>query len=163
MIEHNLWARRLTRTDIDEAQQYGVALSFNDDKVRDRGDGDRGQLRDSTRRISRARLQRISAEYAPTTTLAFGASSLFTRATRDIVYGVTDYRYANGAFVRYSPVQPLVLLAEFDSVYQSLTWNGHRGGYAGFAAGGLRADAGISHHGDHRGDERRHGGRAGVV
>ena len=53
-------------------------------------------------------------------------SSLFTRATRDIVYGVTDYRYANGVFRRYSPVQPLVLLAEFDSVYQSLTWHGHR-------------------------------------
>ena len=29
-------------------------------------------------------------------------------------------------------VQQLVLLGELDSVYQSLTWNGHRGGFAGF-------------------------------
>ena len=61
-----------------------------------------------------------------------GASSLFTRATRDIVYGVTDYFYANGLFARYAPVKPFVFLAEGDSVYQSLTWNGHRGGFAAF-------------------------------
>ena len=72
-------------------------------------------------------------EYAPLTTLAVGISSLFTRATRDIVYGVTDYRFANGPFFRYAPVQELVFLAEIDSVYQSLTWNGHRAGFAAFA------------------------------
>jgi hypothetical protein len=76
-------------------------------------------------------------EYAPLTTLAIGASSLFTRATRDTTApNVTDYRYANGVFARYAPVQQLVFLWELDSVYKSLTWNGHRGGFAGF----LQAD-----------------------
>ena len=62
--------------------------------------------------------------------LAFGASSLFTRAQRDIFYRVTDYRQAHGLFVRYSPVQPLVVMAEADWRYQSLTYNGHRAGYS---------------------------------
>jgi hypothetical protein len=34
--------------------------------------------------------------------------------------------------VRYAASEQLVLMGEFDSVYQSLTWHGHRGGYAGF-------------------------------
>jgi hypothetical protein len=131
MIEHTLWARSLTRTDIDETQEYGVALSLSEDKFRTEVMAIAGNFQIHPD-VFRERGYSAYAEYAPTTTLAFGASSLFTRATRDIVYGITDYRYANGVFARYSPVQPLVLLAEADSVYQSLTWHGHRGGYAAF-------------------------------
>ena len=131
MIEHNLWARSLSRTDIDQAQQYGLALAYSEEKFRTEVMGIAGNFQVRPDEF-RERGYSAYAEYAPTTTLAFGASSLFTRATRDIVYLVTDYFYANGPFVRYSPVQPLVLLAEFDSVYQSLTFHGHRGGYAGF-------------------------------
>ncbi len=132
MIEHTLWVRTLTRTDIDDTQEYGVALAFTEDKLRMELMGIAGnfQIRPDE---YRERGYSGYAEYAPTTTLALGVSSSVTRATRDIVYGVTDYRYANGVFARYSPVQPLVFLAEADSVYQSLTWNGHRGGYAAFA------------------------------
>jgi hypothetical protein len=135
MIEHTLWARTLTRTDIDATQQDGAALSFAKDKLRGEVMAIAGNFQISPDAF-RERGYSAYVEYAPMTTLAFGASSLFTRATRDIVYGVTDYRYANGVFARYSPAQPLVLLAEFDSVYQSLTWNGHRSGFAGF----LQAD-----------------------
>ncbi len=110
----------------------GLALSLSEDQISHGGDGLIAGNFEIRPDEFRERGYSAYAEYAPTTTLAFGASSLFTRATRDIVYGVTDYRYANGGFLRYSPVQPLVLLAEFDSVYQSLTWHGHRGGYAGF-------------------------------
>jgi hypothetical protein len=142
MIEHNLWARSLSRTDIDQAQQYGVALSYSEDKFRTEVMGIAGNFQVRPDEF-RERGYSAYAEYAPTTTLAFGASSLLTRATRDIVYGVTDYFYANGPFVRYSPVQPLVLLAEFDSVYQSLTWHGHRGGYAGFLQADYEATQGF--------------------
>jgi hypothetical protein len=135
MIEHNLWARTLTRTDVDATQEYGVALSFGRDKLRGEIMGIAGnfQIRPDD---FRDRGYSLYVEYAPLTTLAVGVSSLFTRATRDIVYGVTDYRYANGPFLRYSPIGQLVFLTEIDSVYQSLTWNGHRGGFAGF----LQAD-----------------------
>jgi hypothetical protein len=132
MIEHNLWARTLTQTDIDATQEYGVALSFARDKLRGEVMGIAGNFEVSPDEF-RDRGYSVYVEYAPIPTLAFGLSSLFTRATRDIVYGVTDYRYSNGPFARYAPIQQLVFLAEIDSVYQSLTWNGHRGGFAGFA------------------------------
>jgi hypothetical protein len=131
MIEHTLWARTLTRTDVDATQQYGLALSFARDKLRGEVMGIAGNFQISPDDF-RERGYSAYAEYAPLTTLAVGASSLFTRATRDIVYGVTDYRFANGPFVRYSPVPALVLFGEADWVYQSLTWNGHRSGYAAF-------------------------------
>lgn len=135
-IEHTLFARALTRTDVDATQQYGAAISVNKDRIRAELMGIIGnfQLRPDD---FRERGYSAYLEYAPTNTLALGASSLFTRATRDVRYAVTDYRYANGLFLRYAPVQKLVLLAEADSVYQSLTWNGHRGGYAAF----VQADA----------------------
>jgi hypothetical protein len=131
MIEHNLWARSLTRTDIDATQQYGLALSFSRDQLRGEVMGIAGnfQVRPDD---YRERGYSAYLELAPLTSLAFGVSSLFTRATRDLVYNVTDYRFANGAFLRYAPTEQLVILSEIDSVYQSLTWNGHRPGFAGF-------------------------------
>jgi hypothetical protein len=131
MIEHTLWARALTRTDLDATQEDGVSMYFAKEKVRAEFMGILGNFQTRPDEF-RERGYSAYAEYAPTTTLAVGASSLATRATRDVVYGVTDYRYANGPFARYSPVEPLVLFAEADWVYQSLTWNGHRSGYAAF-------------------------------
>jgi hypothetical protein len=131
MIEHTLWARTLTRTDLDATQQYGVALSFAKGRMRGELMGIAGNFEIRPDDF-RERGYSAYVEYSPVEKLAIGGSSLFTRATRDIVYGVTDYRYANGVFARYSPATPLVLLAEADWVYQSLTWNGHRSGYAGF-------------------------------
>jgi hypothetical protein len=135
MIEHTLWARTLTRTDIDSYQQDGVALSFVGEQLRGELMAIAGNYQIHPDEF-RERGYSLYAEYAAAEKLAIGASSLFTRATRDIVYGVTDYRYANGPFVRYAPTDTLAFLAEADWVYQSLTWNGHRGGYAGF----LQAD-----------------------
>ncbi|HEX4449023.1 MAG TPA: hypothetical protein VH044_19920, partial [Polyangiaceae bacterium] len=108
MIEHTLWTRSLTRTDFDDTQEYGLALSYSGSGFRTEIMGIAGNFEIKQDEF-RERGYSAYAEYAPLTTLAIGASSLFTRATRDIVYGVTDYRYANGVFVRYSPVQPLVL------------------------------------------------------
>jgi hypothetical protein len=131
MIEHTLFARALTRTDFDATQQYGVALSYSRDQLRGELMGIAGNFEVHPDDF-RERGYSGYVEYAPATSLAFGVSSLFTRATRDIVYGVTDYRYANGGFARWAPALPIVVLAELDSYYQSLTWNGHRGGFAGF-------------------------------
>jgi hypothetical protein len=135
MIEHTLWSRTLTRTDMDASQQYGVAAAVSKENFRGELMAIAGNFQIQQDEY-RERGYCGYFEYAPMTTLAAGVSSQFTRATRDILYDVTDYRYSNGPFVRYAPIEPLVLLAEFDSVYQSLTWNGHRGGYAGF----LQAD-----------------------
>jgi hypothetical protein len=131
MIEHTLWARSLTRTDFDDTQQYGLSLSFAKDKLRGEAMGIAGNFQIHPDEF-RERGYAAYFEYAPMNNLGFGVSSLFTRATRDIIYSVTDYRFANGPFLRYAPFEPLVLFAEIDSNYQSLTWNGHRGGFAGF-------------------------------
>ena len=142
MIEHTLFARSLTRTDIDDTQQYGASLYFAHDKLRGELMGIAGNFQISPDEF-RERGYSAYVEYAPETTLAIGASSLFTRATRDIYLGVTDYRYCNGVFARYSPVKPLVILTEVDSVYQSLTWNGHRGGFAAFAQADIEPMQGL--------------------
>jgi hypothetical protein len=141
-IEHTLFVRALSRTDIDKDQQYGVALSVSKDRFRGELMGIIGnfQLRPDD---FRERGYSAFFEYAPMKTLALGASSLFTRATRDVIYGVTDYRYANGLFVRYAPMPELVLLAEADSVYQSLTWHGHRGGFATFVQADIEPTQGV--------------------
>jgi hypothetical protein len=131
MVEHTLWVRTSTRTDLDDTQQYGVSLSFARDKLRGELMGIAGNFQIHPDDY-RERGYSAYAEYAPTTTVTVGASSLFTRATRDVIYGVTDYRYADGVFARYSPVPSLVLLGEADWIYQSLTWNGHRSGFAAF-------------------------------
>jgi len=132
MIEHTLWARSLTRTDFDDTQEYGASLSLARDKLRGEVMGIVGNFQIHPDDF-RERGYAAYVEFAPMNTLSFGVSSLFTRATRDIIYGVTDYRFANGPFLRYAPFEQLVLFAEIDSNYQSLTWNGHRGGFAGFA------------------------------
>jgi hypothetical protein len=131
-IEHTLFARTLTGTDIDATQQYGVALSVSKEQFRGELMGIAGNFQLHPDDF-RQRGYSGYFEYAPMKTLALGASSLFTRATRDVTYLVTNYRYANGLFLRYAPQEKVVILAEADSVYESLTWHGHRGGYAGFA------------------------------
>jgi hypothetical protein len=131
-VEHSLWVRDLTRTDLLDDQQHGVALSLSKDWIRAELMAIAGNYQLHPDEY-RERGYSAYAEVAPTTRLAFGASSLFTRATRDVFYRVTDYRQAHGIFARYSPVEPLVLLAEGDWLYQSLTWNGHRAGFAAFA------------------------------
>jgi len=37
----------------------------------------------------------------------------------------------------------VVILAEMDSVYQSITWHGHRGGYAGFVQADVEPAQGV--------------------
>jgi hypothetical protein len=142
VIEHDLLARVLTRTDIDDTQQYGAALSVSKERFRGEVMGIVGNFQVHPD-VFRERGYSAYFEYTPLSTLALGASSMFTRATRDIIYGVTDYRYSNGLSLRYAPVQELVLLAEADSVYQSLTWNGHRGGYAGFVQADVEPAQGV--------------------
>jgi hypothetical protein len=128
-VEHTLWTRALTRSDIDDDQQHGAALSYGAGRIRAEVMAILGNLQV---RPDDYRERGYSAyfEYAPTTRLAIGASGQFTRARRDLFFRVTNYRHVNGVFVRYAPSRAVVLMAELDSVYQSLTWNGHRGGYA---------------------------------
>ncbi len=141
-IEHTLWVRALTRTDMNDTQQDGVALSVSKDQIRAEVMAILGnyQLRPDD---FRERGYSGYGEWAPSTHLAIGVSSLFTRARRDIYLGVTDYRQAHGVFARYSPGPLLAVLAEADWVYQSLTYHGHLGGYAAMVQADLEPIQGI--------------------
>lgn len=141
-IEHNFWVRSLTRSDYNDTQQYGVALAFSVDQLRGEVMGIAGNF-EIRPDAYRERGYSAYVEYAPANTVALGASSQFTRATRDIIYNVTDYYQAHGVFARASPYRQLVLMTEFDWVYQSLTWNGHRGGYAGFVQADVEPTQGL--------------------
>jgi hypothetical protein len=128
-VEHSLWVRSTTRTDLLDDQQHGVALSISKEGFRAEIMGILGnyQLRPDD---YRERGYSAYVEFAPSTRVALGASSLFTRARRDIDFRVTDYRQAHGLFVRAVATPGLVVLAEADFTYHSLTWNGHRSGGA---------------------------------
>ncbi len=119
----------------DPTQQYGLALAFSVDQFRGEVMGIAGTFQVHPDDY-RERGYSAFVEWAPVNTIALGASTQVTHANRDIVYNVTNYFQADGLFARVSPYPELVLMGEFDFVYQSLTWNGHRGGYASF----LQAD-----------------------
>ena len=127
--DHALWVRDVTRTNLDDQQQYGFALSMNKRHWRGELMGVVGNFQIRPDEF-RERGYSAFVEYAPMPTLAFGVSSLVTRARRDVVYRVSDYRQAHGVFARYAPDKSLVLMAEGDIIYHSLTWNGHRSGHA---------------------------------
>ncbi|MET0593685.1 MAG: hypothetical protein ABW133_13360 [Polyangiaceae bacterium] len=129
--ENSLWVRSLTRTNIDDQQQYGAALAIHRGMVRAEVMGILGNYQikpDDYRERGYSAYLELSPPSIPR--FAAGVSGLFTRARRDLVYRVSDYRHAYGLFARYAPIEPLVFLAEADWIYESLTWNGHRSGYA---------------------------------
>jgi hypothetical protein len=142
--ESSLWVRSSTRTNIDDQQQYGAAISVTRGIVRAEVMGILGNYQIKPDDY-RERGYSAYFEFSPPTIPRFaaGVSGLFTRARRDLVYRVTDYRHAYGVFARYAPIEPLVFLTEVDWIYDSLSWNGHRSGYAGFLQGDWEAMRGM--------------------
>ncbi|HXK19340.1 MAG TPA: hypothetical protein VNG33_16130, partial [Polyangiaceae bacterium] len=112
-IEHTLWVRRATRTDLNDTQQHGVALAFDGSGIRAEVMAIAGnyQVRPDA---YRERGYSLSVEYAAAERLALGVSSLATHAARDLYVKVPNTRQAHGFCARYAPWQPLVLLGEGD-------------------------------------------------
>ena len=119
-IEHTLFVRRSTRTDLNDTQQHGVALSYNAGIFRGEAMAIAGNYQIAPDAY-RERGYSAYAEIAPRSNAAFGVSSLITHAARDLYLRLPDTRQAHGVFGRWAPVQPLVLLAEVDLVRHSAT------------------------------------------
>ena len=113
IIEHNLWVRATTRTDINDQQQDGVAFAFDNRRVRAEVMGILGNYQISPDAY-RERGYSAYAEVMLAPAYALGVSSLVTHAEKDIVLGVPNTRQAHGLFARATPWTPLVLLAEGD-------------------------------------------------
>lgn len=122
-IEHVFWQRMLTRTDINDTQQHGVAFAYSGAKVR----GELMLIAGNFQVNPDAFRERGYAGYlelAAAERLALGIQSLFASASKD-AYGMAVTRaglpdglsrHAHGVFGRYSPVRPLVLSLDADFI-----------------------------------------------
>jgi hypothetical protein len=117
-IEHTLFVRRRTRTDLNDTQQHGVALAYNGDIFRAEVMAIAGNYQISPDAY-RERGYSGYAEIAPFSRGAFGISSLVTHAKQDLFLYLPNTRQAHGVFARWAPVAPLVLMGEADLVLQS--------------------------------------------
>jgi hypothetical protein len=132
-IEHTLWARKLTRSNVDDQQQYGVSAYFAGGPVRGEVMGIAGNLQ---LRPDRYRERGYSAylETEVAEGLALGASSLITHRDLDTATLKETWRQSHGAFGRWAtPYQPLVLLTEWDYVFESSRDTFHKRGLASYA------------------------------
>ena len=112
-IEHTMWIRSTTRTDINAAQQEGVSLAWNTAGWRGEVMAIAGNFQINPDEF-RERGYSGYVEWDPTTKVAVGASSLITHANNDPRLQTALFRHAHGLFGRFSPVKPLVLMAEGD-------------------------------------------------
>ena len=110
-VEHTAYVRKTTRTDTNDGQQYGVAVSLNVEKVRGELMGIAGNF---NVRPDDFRERGYSAylEYGPSTKVAVGASSLITHANLDINSALPTWRQAHGLFGRFALTPALVLMGE---------------------------------------------------
>ena len=131
-IEHTLWVRKLTRTTINDDQQYGAAAYFSAGSVRGEVLGIVGNLQ---LRPDRYRERGYSAyvEAELTDGFALGLSSLVTHRDLDTVTLKETWRQAHGAFARYrTPYEPLVMLAEWSYAFESGRDEYHQRGHLGY-------------------------------
>jgi hypothetical protein len=115
VIEHTLWVREQTRTNINDQQQHGVAFAYNSQRIRAEVMGILGNYQTSPDAF-RERGYSGYLELTPLPGYAVGASSLITHAAEDIVLHAANTRQAHGLFLRAAPWAPLVVLAEGDVV-----------------------------------------------
>jgi hypothetical protein len=114
-IEHPFWVRAMTRTNIDDDQDHGIAFDYTGNLFRGSLMAVLGNYQISPDAF-RDRGYVGFLEVDPIPRLAIGVSSLVTHAEKDLDLEVPDWRQAHGAYVRSSPFKPLVLMAEGDVI-----------------------------------------------
>jgi hypothetical protein len=139
MDEHDLFVRstQTTRTNINESQQHGVALSYTGQTVR----GEIMLVLGNYQLNPDAFRERGYAgfiEFSVKPWAAVGASSLITYARTDFETPTEQHviRQVHGAFARLVPVRPLVILSEVDALVTTsdAQSNGMGGTVPGFIA-----------------------------
>ncbi len=143
-IEHTMWVRSGTRTDINAAQQYGVAVSHTAEKFRFEGMGVVGNFAVSPDDY-RERGVVGHFEWFARPNLALGASTLITHAEGSIVTGKRSptWRQAHGLSARYTPTKMLVLSAEADVLLSSTLGSRREYGFASFVQADLEPWQGL--------------------
>lgn len=111
--EHVMWVRTATRTDRESDQQHGVAVSYSKGRFRGELMGVAGNYQISPDAY-RERGYSLYGEYLLAPKLGLGISSEVLHAKEDRIFGGERTRQAHGVMARYSPIFPLVFLAEAD-------------------------------------------------
>lgn len=142
MIEHTMWVRETTRTDINAAQQHGVSLAWNLDWMRGEAMGIAGNYQVKPDAF-RERGYSAYVEFTPAPIVGFGASSLLAHAAEDYLLLTANTRQSHGLFARVSPWQPLVLMVEGDYLHDSPSGIPSSSGYAGMLTADLEAIQGL--------------------
>lgn len=128
-IEHELWARSTTQTDINQDQEDGLAVSYNGHGIRGEVMGVLGNLQVSPSQF-RERGYIGYVEYAPAHRVAVGVDSLILHADDDLNFNQAAWRQSHGAFARWAPIEQLYFSGEASFVYDS-TPKASTGGYVG--------------------------------
>lgn len=114
-IEHTLFVRQSTRTDLNDTQQHGVAVTWSGEAFRAELMGIAGNFQSKPDAV-RERGYSGYAEYTFADRYAVGVSSLVTHAKQDQYLRVPVTRMAHGGFVRVSPIELVAILGEVDWV-----------------------------------------------
>jgi hypothetical protein len=117
-IEHTMWVRSQTRTDINAAQQHGVAFAYNGEKLRGELMAFLGNFQVHPDEV-RERGYAGYLEYLAIDRLALGLSSLVGHTNTDLALRTPLWRHAHGLFARYSPAPVITFLAESDLLLTS--------------------------------------------
>jgi hypothetical protein len=141
-IEHTLWVRQYTQTDINDTQEHGVAFAYSGHALRGELMGILGNYQISPDSI-RQRGYSATIEAVPLVSLAVGASSLVTHVAEDIRLRVENVHQAHGLFVRAVPAAPLVLFAEGDLVLDAPKGIASTKGFASMLQGDLEPLQGL--------------------
>ena len=142
-IEHNLWARTFTRIDLNDTQQYGLSAAVANEHVRAEIMGIAGslQLRPD---VFRERGYSGYAEYLPVSGVALGVSSTIVHVKLDEQLLREEWRHAHGLMARWStPWNPLVVMTEWDYVFESPKYVTRRTGVVGYAQADIEATQGV--------------------
>ncbi len=142
-LEHTSFVRTATRTDINQDQQDGVALSLM-------GESWRGEamaiLGNYSVRPDALRERGASAyvEVAPSSRIALGVSAMATRAEAAIGSGGPQLRQSYGLTARAAPWTALVLSAEADALISTALGHGSASvGYADWLQADLEVVRGV--------------------
>jgi transposase len=142
-IEHTLWARAYTRSDSNDEQQYGLTFTYMSAGFRAEIMGILGnfQVRPD---VFRERGYSAYGEWFALPKLGLGASSRISHVALDTQLLREEWRHAHGVFARWATDwEPLVLLSEWDYVFESPKYQLRRTGLTGFVQADLEATQGV--------------------
>ena len=143
IIDHPMWVRSETHTDLNQQQQHGVSVAYDGSHVRAEGMAILGNYQISPDTY-RERGFAGYAEIYPKGTWSLGASAKATHAGTDLVLRTPTTRQAYGLMGRVKAIDPLVFTGEVDVLAQSAQGRGGTEiGHASMLSADLQVASGL--------------------